>query len=57
MSRPWLNEAGLQALIRISELADPTTLRLLTRADFDEALANFTPPAEEAPPNPWRLFA
>ena len=52
-----VNEAGLQALIRISELADPTTPRLLTRADFDEALANFTPPVEEAPPNPWRLFA
>ena len=52
-----VNEAGLQALIRISELADPATPRLLTRADFDEALANFTPPAEETPPNPWRLFA
>ncbi|MBV9849146.1 MAG: AAA family ATPase, partial [Armatimonadetes bacterium] len=53
-----VNEAGLQALIRISEGgAGPDIPRLVTRADFDEALTNFTPSAEEAPPNPWRLFA
>lgn len=50
-----VNEAGLQALIRIAE-GDPSAPRLLTRADFDEALTNFTPPVEETPPNPWRLF-
>ena len=49
-----VNEAGLQALIRLSET--PTgTARMLTREDFEEALTNFTPPvAEEA--SPWRLF-
>lgn len=51
-----VNEAGLQALIRLSEAA-PDVRRVLTRADFDEARTNFTPPpAEDAPPNPWRLF-
>lgn len=50
-----VNEAGLQALIRLSE-AGPDALRALTRADFDEALSNFNPPAEE-PPNPWRMFS
>ena len=50
-----VNEAGLQALIRLSEAA-PDVKRVLTREDFEEALANFTPsPAEEAP-NPWRMF-
>ena len=50
-----VNEAGLQALIRLSD-APPTAPRTLTREDFDEALANFTPaPAEDAP-NPWKMF-
>ena len=52
-----VNEAGLQALIRISESVETDVPRLLTREDFDEALTNFTPPAEDTPPNPWRLFA
>ena len=50
-----VNEAGLQALIRLSE-ASPTAARVLTREDFEEALTNFKPPAEEAAPNPWRMF-
>ena len=50
-----VNEAGLQALIRLSE-APPTAPRVLTREDFAEALVNFKPPAEEAAPNPWRMF-
>ena len=50
-----VNEAGLQALIRLSEAA-PTAARVLTREDFEEALTNFKPPAEEAAPNPWRMF-
>ena len=50
-----VNEAGLQALIRLSE-AGPDVKRVLTRDDFEEALANFaSSPAEEAP-NPWRMF-
>ena len=49
-----VNEAGLQALIRLSE-APRDAPRVLTREDFEEALANFTPPMEEAP-NPWRMF-
>ena len=50
-----VNEAGLQALIRLSEAA-PDVKRVLTREDFEEALANFAPaPAEDAP-NPWRIF-
>jgi transitional endoplasmic reticulum ATPase len=51
-----VNEAGLQALIRLSESAEDAR-RVLTREDFDEALANFTPPPAEEVPNPWRLFA
>ena len=50
-----VNEAGLQALIRLSEAA-PSAARVLTREDFEEALENFKPPAEEAAPNPWRMF-
>jgi transitional endoplasmic reticulum ATPase len=50
-----VNEAGLQALIRIAE-GDSSTVRLLSPDDFNEALANFTPPAEEAPVNPWRIL-
>jgi transitional endoplasmic reticulum ATPase len=53
-----VNEAGLQALIRLSE-APAGSPRVLTREDFEEALTNFTPPADEArpeAPNPWRLF-
>ena len=50
-----VNEAGLQALIRLSE-AGPDVKRVLTREDFEESLANFAPaPAEEAP-NPWKMF-
>ncbi len=50
-----VNEAGLQALIRLSE-AGPEVKRVLTREDFEESLANFAPaPAEEAP-NPWQMF-
>ncbi len=52
-----VNEAGLQALIRLSEAA-PEVRRVLTREDFEEALTNFAPPAEDAAqaPNPWRMF-
>lgn len=50
-----VNEAGLQALIRLSE-ADSDVPRSLSREDFDEALANFTPPADDTP-NPWRMFS
>ncbi len=52
-----VNEAGLQALIRLSEAA-PEVRRVLTREDFEEALMNFAPPAEDAAqaPNPWRMF-
>ena len=50
-----VNEAGLQALIRLSE-AGPDVKRVLTREDFEESLVNFAPsPAEEAP-NPWKMF-
>ena len=49
-----VNEAGLQALIRLSE-TPAGTARALTREDFEEALANFTPPAAEEA-TPWRLF-
>ena len=50
-----VNEAGLQALIRLSEAA-PDVKRVLTREDFEESLVNFAPsPAEEAP-NPWKMF-
>ncbi len=54
-----VNEAGLQALIRLSEAgADGDAVRALTRADFEEALLNFTPPApSEDAPNPWQMFA
>lgn len=51
-----VNEAGLQALIRLSESSEDTR-RVLTREDFDEALANFTPPPAEEAPNPWKMFA
>jgi len=47
-----VNEAGLQALIRLSE-AGPDSRRTLTKADFDEAIANFTPPPVDEAPNPW----
>jgi transitional endoplasmic reticulum ATPase len=51
-----VNEAGLQALIRLSETPDDAR-RVLVLADFDEAFANFTPPPPPEIPNPWRLFA
>ena len=51
-----VNEAGLQALIRLSD-AGMDAKRVLTRADFDEALANFKPTNTEEAPNPWRMFA
>lgn len=50
-----VNEAGLQALIRLSE-SPSDTRRVLTREDFNEALSNFTPQPSEESPNPWRLF-
>ncbi len=51
-----VNEAGLQALIRLSE-GDPGAARVLTREDFEEALTNFTPaPEETETPNPWKMF-
>jgi transitional endoplasmic reticulum ATPase len=51
-----VNEAGLQALIRLSD-AGPDARRTLTKSDFAEAVANFTPPIEEEAPNPWgKLF-
>ena len=49
-----VNEAGLQALIRLSE-APRDAPRVLTREDFAEALANFALPAEETP-NAWKMF-
>lgn len=58
-----VNEAGLQALIRISELmesgtASETVSRTLSKLDFDIALENFTPPREEdaTPQHPLRWF-
>ena len=51
-----VNEAGLQALIRLSE-SEKGTERELTRQDFEEALANFTPnDTDPSPPPPFRLF-
>jgi transitional endoplasmic reticulum ATPase len=50
-----VNEAGLQALIRLSE-ASTEVKRVLTREDFEEALANFTPAPAEETPNPWKMF-
>ena len=50
-----VNEAGLQALIRLSEAA-PEVKRVLTREDFEEALANFASSPAEETPNPWRMF-
>ncbi len=52
-----VNEAGLQALIRLADGSDsPVSERKLTSIDFDEALANFKPPVDEAAPGPWRMF-
>lgn len=50
-----VNEAGLQALIRLST-SGPDVRRTLTQGDFDEALVNFTPPPVDEQPNPWKLF-
>ena len=50
-----VNEAGLQALIRLSEAA-PDVKRVLTREDFEESLANFAPSPVEEAPNPWKMF-
>jgi transitional endoplasmic reticulum ATPase len=50
-----VNEAGLQALIRIADSGVPGGERSLCRADFEEALINFKP-QDEPPPNPWRMF-
>jgi len=50
-----VNEAGLQALIRLSE-SGTDAKRVVTRADFLEALANFTPPTAQEPPHPWWPF-
>lgn len=49
-----VNEAGLQALIRIADAPAESVDKHLTMADFAEALANFTPPAEPAPR--WPFF-
>ena len=49
-----VNEAGLQALIRLSE-APRDTPRVLTREDFEEALSNFTLPSEDKA-DPWKMF-
>jgi len=52
-----VNEAGLQALIRLADSDDPPgAVKKLTAADFDEALINFKPPKDEPPPGSWRLF-
>lgn len=50
-----VNEAGLQALIRLSE-ASPDAKRVLTREDFEESLINFAPSPPEEMPNPWKMF-
>ena len=50
-----VNEAGLQALIRLSE-AGPDVKRVLTREDFEESLVNFAPSPTEEAPNPWKMF-
>ena len=50
-----VNEAGLQALIRLSE-AGPEVKRVLTREDFEESLVNFAPIPAEDTPNPWKMF-
>jgi transitional endoplasmic reticulum ATPase len=49
-----VNEAGLQALIRLAD-ADPKLTRELNSDDFDVALKNFKPTTEE-PTNPWKMF-
>ena len=51
-----VNEAGLQALIRLSNgaIAEHSSRRL-TAADFDEALINFKP-QDDPPPGNWRMF-
>ena len=50
-----VNEAGLQALIRLSE-SPATAPRILTTEDFDEAIANYKPVEEPEPVNPWKMF-
>lgn len=50
-----VNEAGLQALIRLSE-APADAKRVLTREDFEESLVNFAPSPSEEAPNPWKMF-
>lgn len=49
-----VNEAGLQALIRIADTSDQEPDRRLLMADFREALANYTPPEETSPK--WPFF-
>jgi transitional endoplasmic reticulum ATPase len=54
--RALINEAGLQALIRIADDADAE--RCVTTDDFDEALANVMRPPESSEDEPfyrWRL--
>jgi transitional endoplasmic reticulum ATPase len=52
-----VNEAGMQALIRLSEENTPVeTERSLSWRDFEEALANFKPQNDDPPQNPWRMF-
>jgi transitional endoplasmic reticulum ATPase len=51
-----VNEAGLQALIRLADSPDEDNIvRKLSAQDFEEALLNFKPPKED-PPNPWKMF-
>jgi transitional endoplasmic reticulum ATPase len=51
-----VNEAGLQALIRLADSdTSATAIRRLSAADFEEALLNFEP-SKQDPPTPWRMF-
>jgi transitional endoplasmic reticulum ATPase len=52
-----VNEAGLQALIRLSDQSsDDGGARTLRINDFNEALANFTPQKQTSSPDNWRMF-
>lgn len=52
--KAMVNEAGLQALIRLSG-SEGTVPRVLTGDDFGIALSNLKP-AVDQPVNPWRMF-
>jgi len=51
-----VNEAGLQALIRLADDMTGNADRALNSTDFEEAFTNFKPPADTNPPGAWRMF-